>query len=253
MSTSRDVYQTNYSPAQFTASTGDRYSRSVDEVRFKVVRRYGAGKDVLDLCCGSGAYLLPLLGIFKTAVGLDFAHNMLCGLRASARSKDVNRLVVVEADARQMPFGSACFDFVYSFASLYHVPEVGRAIAEVGRVLRQGGYCALELGNQHSLNTFVSEAGHRDLGWAEPHHISVRQMRALLEAAGLSPVEWRCFQLSPMYGAPRRHRWLFPLVTSNWRPIAALEVGGRMLDEWISSLPGLRSLAFRHLVIAQRV
>ena len=29
-------------------------------------------------------------------------------------------------------------------------------------------------------------------------------------------------------------------------------VGGRMLDEWVAGLPGVRSLAFRHLFVCRK-
>lgn len=248
----RKVYETNYTPAQFLNLDRDAYTLGMIKVRFDLVRKYGAGRDVLDVCCGSGAYLTPFLGLVRSAVGLDFAHNMLCGLRNSLKGAFPDNLTLVEADARRMPLLDRSFDFAYSYASLYSVPNVSEVISEVGRVLRADGYCALELGNQRSLNTIVSEAQHQDLGWVQPCHVHVRDMREMFDAAGLEPIEWRCFQLSPMYGAPRRHPWLLPLVTSYWRPVAAINIAGRMIDEWLSSAWPFRMVAFRHLVVARR-
>jgi ubiquinone/menaquinone biosynthesis C-methylase UbiE len=248
----RSAYLTNYTPGQFASLGGDSYSQGMHEVRLDLLRRFGAGRDVLDVCCGAGAYLIPLLNDVRYAVGLDFADNMLHAFQSAFEAGLPGNLGLVEGDATRMPLADQSFDFAYSFAALYHIPDVCRAVKEIARVLRVGGHCAIELGNQMSLNTLVANAGHRDSGWAKPYHVATREMRAILDEAGLMPIEWRCFQLSPMYGTPQRYPWLFPLVAKRWRSLAATKIGGRMLDERISSAWPFRAFAFRHLVIAIR-
>jgi ubiquinone/menaquinone biosynthesis C-methylase UbiE len=252
MSGPRATYLANYSPKQFASLGGDSYSQGMHEVRLELVRSFGTGKDVLDVGCGPGAYLIPCLKDIRRAVGLDFAHNMLHGFRGSFETGLPNNLDLVEGDATQMPLADHSFDFVYSFATLYSIPLLGKAVQEIARVLRVGGHCAIELGNQMSLNTLVANAGHLDSGWARSYHVPVSEMRAMIAEAGLVPIEWRSFQLSPMYGTPRRYPWLFPLVTKRWRSLAATKINGRMLDERVSSAWPFRSFAFRHLVVAGR-
>jgi ubiquinone/menaquinone biosynthesis C-methylase UbiE len=43
------------------------------------------------------------------------------------------------ADVQDLPFRSAAFDVVVANYVLHHVPDTGRAVAEMARVLRPGG------------------------------------------------------------------------------------------------------------------
>jgi SAM-dependent methyltransferase len=43
------------------------------------------------------------------------------------------------ADVQELPFADAAFDTVVAAWMLYHVPDVGRGLAEIARVLRPGG------------------------------------------------------------------------------------------------------------------
>lgn len=247
----REIYERVYTPASLALKPASRYQRHMVALRFSLIERYGAGRDVLDLCCGTGAYLLPVLDRVASAVAVDFSRRMLEALRAAV-PPGVRRPAIVQADARQLPIAGASVDAVFSFASLYYVPQVERAIAEVARVLRPGGHAVLELGARASLNTVVNRVNHRDKGWAVPEHIPVGAMARAVAAAGLSVVRWRSFQLLPMYGAPRRLWWMYPLLSAWWQVPLGVAVGDRMLDERLSSLPGVRHLAFRHLVVARK-
>ncbi len=53
--------------------------------------------------------------------------------------------VAVQADLTRMPFPSQSFDCVYCSHVLEHVPEDGRAMAELHRVLRPGGWALIQV------------------------------------------------------------------------------------------------------------
>ena len=248
----REIYERVYTPASLALKPASRYQRHMVALRFALIERYGAGRDVLDLCCGTGAYLLPVLDRVRSTVAVDFSRRMLEALRAAVPPDATRRPRIVQADVRELPVAAASVDAVFSFASLYYVPHVERAIAEVARILRPGGHAVLELGAKASLNTIVNRVNHRDKGWAVPEHVPVAAMARAVREAGLAVVEWRSFQLLPMYGAPRRLWWMYPLLTGWWQVPLGVPIGGRMLDERLSSLPGLRHLAFRQLVIARK-
>jgi hypothetical protein len=46
--------------------------------------------------------------------------------------------------------------------------------------------------------------------------------------------------------------WLKPLLHPVWTRLLAIRIKGRMLDEWISSLPLLRRFAFRHVLLCEK-
>lgn len=246
------IYDTHYGRATFELG-GDTYSRAMQAVRFELLEKYGRDRHVLDVGCATGDYLKASLGVFKSATGLDYTQRFLDEFAASFDGELPANLKLVCADARDMPFAPRSFDFAYSFATLYSIPEGERVVSELGRVMRQGGHVALEFGNLHSLNTLVAEAWHKAESWAKPHHMRLADLRHQLDAAGFDVVDWRAFQILPLYAVPRRLIWLRPLSGRPFRQLLGRRTrGGRLIDEIVSGAPLLRPFAFRHLVVAQR-
>jgi ubiquinone/menaquinone biosynthesis C-methylase UbiE len=248
----REIYNSGYTPAQLDISLSTAWDRYLVELRMELIRRYGTGKDVLDLCCGTGSYLLPNLDRFRSAVAVDFSRTMLDALRARLGGTVPAKLIVVEEDVQELSAPGESVDFVWSYTSLYNVPALDRTLGHVARVLRRGGYAALELGNSHSLNELVSRQQHRDAGASRLYSRPYGELRRLVADAGFVCVEWRAFQLLTMYGTPRRLRLLAPLFSARWKTVLGRRVRGRIVDEWISGAWPLRRVAFRHLVVVRK-
>jgi malonyl-CoA O-methyltransferase len=92
-----------------------------------------AGRSVLDLACGTGRYgLIAGQRGARRVVGADNSAAMLQrgGLRPAA-----------EASMTALPFAANSFEVVICGLALGHLPPeaMRRAIAEIARVLRQGG------------------------------------------------------------------------------------------------------------------
>jgi SAM-dependent methyltransferase len=120
------------------------YHRLIDELELELIRRYGAGKDVFEAGCGTGLLLREAQTFARRAVGLDLSRGML----RPARDRG---LQVVQGSLTEVPLPSASFDLVYSMKVLAHVPPIGRAIAELSRLVRPGGHLLLEFYNPLSL------------------------------------------------------------------------------------------------------
>ena len=88
---------------------------------------------VLDLACGTGDLLFAAASRARSAVGLDLTHRMLqlASARASTR--------LVTGDMLALPFEASRFDVVTIGYGLRNVPDIERAIAEIHRVLADGG------------------------------------------------------------------------------------------------------------------
>lgn len=54
-----------------------------------------------------------------------------------------NRLNIFEGDARALPIESSTVDFIFSFATLEHIPEVEKAFEEIERILKPNGIAVL--------------------------------------------------------------------------------------------------------------
>ncbi|MEA2478138.1 MAG: hypothetical protein QOJ07_60, partial [Thermoleophilaceae bacterium] len=120
----REIYNRNYSGRECDIGGGDSdaLTREMVAMRSGYVRRLGHGRDVLDLCCGTGTYLLPDLASFRSAVAVDFSANMLDGLRARLPDPQPENLTILEEDAAELSLADASIDFAWSWTSLYYVP-----------------------------------------------------------------------------------------------------------------------------------
>jgi ubiquinone/menaquinone biosynthesis C-methylase UbiE len=141
---------------------------------------------LVDLACGSGAFLSDLKATFPRArlMGLDLSPTY--GAQAMART----RVPVIQAAAERLPFADASLDAV-SCIYLFHElpPKVRPAVArEIARVLKPGGVLAFA----DSLQTRDAP----DLGrlmeafpvfFHEPYYDSYQaeDLAALFGAAGL--------------------------------------------------------------------
>lgn len=124
------------------------YHALLDQLQVEVARPLCAGREVLEVGCGTGMILKEIAPVATRAVGLDISRGML--QQARARGLDV-----LEGSATDLPFAAESFDAIYSFKVLAHVEAIERAMAEVGRVLRPGGRAALEFYNKRSLRYVI--------------------------------------------------------------------------------------------------
>lgn len=106
--------------------------------------RLQSGDSALDLCCGTGDFLLPLraaIGPLGRLVGADFCLPML---EISAKKDDQAELCV--ADATRLPFADASFQGVSVGWGIRNVSDVDAAHREIARVLKPGGrFVSLDL------------------------------------------------------------------------------------------------------------
>ncbi len=124
------------------------YHRMLDELEVGIVERYGAGRDVLEVGCGTGLVLEKVAQFARTASGIDLSAGMLA--KAAARG-----LPVAQASATALPIASESVDVAYSFKVLAHIPDIKTALAEMARVVRPGGWVLAEFYNARSLRRLV--------------------------------------------------------------------------------------------------
>jgi ubiquinone/menaquinone biosynthesis C-methylase UbiE len=132
----------------------------------------GTPQDILDIGCGRGLMLLGAVKKFPGSRGtgidlwrsVDQANNSKEATRANATQEGVaDRVELVDADARAIPYSDNSFDLVLSSHAIHNIPDrEGRtkAIHEAMRVLRPGG--SLEIVDIFASQLYIgvlSEAG----------------------------------------------------------------------------------------------
>jgi arsenite methyltransferase len=153
---------------------------------------------VLDVGCGRGAVLMLAARqvLAGRAVGVDVwrRRDQSGNSRAAAERNAVaegvrDRVELVDADARDLPFASASFDVVVSSLAISNIRDAGgraQALREAVRVLRPGGRLRI-----------VDEGADR--------------YAAVLREAGCTGVAVRQLDWRTWYGLPGHH---IPLVTA---------------------------------------
>jgi ubiquinone/menaquinone biosynthesis C-methylase UbiE len=128
--------------ALFAGTAGAMRRRALSLIAKAWRARDHRGLAMLDLACGTGAFLGDLSVAFPRArlIGVDLSPAYLAEARAAAP-----RAAFAQAKAEQLPFADASLDAV-SAVYLFHElpPKVrGAVAAEIARVLKPGGLFAL--------------------------------------------------------------------------------------------------------------
>jgi ubiquinone/menaquinone biosynthesis C-methylase UbiE len=129
-----------------------------------------SGQRVLEVGPGTGYYALQAArwlepgGILDI---LDIQQEMLDHTMHRARAMGVSNIVPRRGDAQTLPYPDDHFDSAYLVATLGEVPDKGRALRELRRVLKRGG------------RLVVGEV------LLDPHKVTFEELRRVTDAGGL--------------------------------------------------------------------
>jgi arsenite methyltransferase len=100
---------------------------------------------LLDVASGGGeSALLAAREFGCVAAGVDYSPEAVRSAQAEADAAGLcDRVGFVPGDAEALPFADSSFDAALCECSLCTFPDKGRAVAELGRVLRPGGRLAI--------------------------------------------------------------------------------------------------------------
>jgi ubiquinone/menaquinone biosynthesis C-methylase UbiE len=213
------------------------YHRMLDDLELELVERYGRGRDVLEVGCGTGLLLARTAQFARSAVGVDLSAGMLAVARARG-------LRVVQGSATRLPVASESHDLVYAFKVLAHIAQVQDALREMARAVRPGGWVLAEFYNSRSLRRLVKafkpptavSPRTDDLAVYTRYddHVAIRR--------SLPPeLQWR---------TSRGIRIVTPMAAVHQVPV--LGRGVRALEHALADVPGIRAFGGFLVVCAQR-
>jgi len=125
------------------------YFHMINSLELKTLLPLARGKRVLEVGCGTGIILSEVSKVAKQAIGIDISDGMIKFAKAKG-------LPVQKGDALNMPFKDKTFDLTYSLKVLPHIPNLGKALAEIRRVTRDDGHMVLEFYNPYSIKRLVN-------------------------------------------------------------------------------------------------
>ncbi|MBU3066750.1 methyltransferase domain-containing protein [Nocardia sp. NEAU-G5] len=155
-----------------------------------------SGAAAADVGFGGGvglSVLLERVGAEGTVHAVELSREMLAGARSRfTREIGQGRLRVLEGSLTELPLADASLDSVITVNTVYFVPELDRACAELARVLRPAGRVVIGIGDPDGMEKMPFTA----------HGFRLRptaELTAALERAGLT-VEHRVVERKPLPG-----------------------------------------------------
>ena len=152
---------------------------------------------LLEVGCGRGFLTARIQQLSPSTTGVDLNPQAI----ANAVADNLRNM-----DARALGFPDAFFDKIYSFHAIEHIPDLGRAFAEMDRVLKPGGrvllvYPAEPIRGLYVVPTALVLFGNpfraRDL---HVHKLSPRTLRPFLAGTSLRVVHSELqFLLTPQF------------------------------------------------------
>lgn len=120
-----------------------------------------------DLGCGTGQVSAALAPFVAKVIGVDSSAAMLQAARKrlqGQRNVDLRR-----GELEALPIDDHLLDTATVMLVLHHIPEPGRALADVARVLKPGGRLVLVDMLPHDREHYRQQMGHIWLGFSEEH------------------------------------------------------------------------------------
>lgn len=122
--------------------------RAVEEL----LEPYAAGK-VLDVGCGSGDLVVFYVTKGLCYTGVDLSSSMI--ERANSNYSEFvgeKKAFFQVADCENLPFKDGEFDALSAVALIEYLPEPAKALGEIYRVLKPGGYLLITVPNKKCVN-----------------------------------------------------------------------------------------------------
>ena len=150
--------------------------------------------EVGDLGCGTGRLSEVLAPLVRRVVAVDGSTDMLDAARARLECHD--NVEVRGGEIEALPLAAGELDAAILSLVLHHVPDPGRALAEVARVVRPGGRLLVVDMLPHDRVEYQQQMGHVWLGFSEA------QIARLLTRAGFAEGRIRTLPPDPEARGP---------------------------------------------------
>lgn len=140
-------------PMRTHYNSKNRIERWLWQTKKQVIKNMLRGisyTDVLDVGCGDGG-LLEVVSRDSSYTGIDISPTQLASFRKILRKNKRKKVHLIRGDITKLPFERAAFDVALVCDVVEHVLSPTKVLAEVGRVVKEGGYIIFSIPNERLL------------------------------------------------------------------------------------------------------
>ncbi len=101
------------------------------------------GESVLDVAAGTGFFSLAAAGLGADVLATDFSEGMVNHIQNRADQGLLRNIKTQVMDGQALDVADECFDISVSIVGLIFFPDIDKGFAELKRVLKPGGRCAV--------------------------------------------------------------------------------------------------------------
>jgi ubiquinone/menaquinone biosynthesis C-methylase UbiE len=209
---------------------------------------------ILDLGCGWGRVLKPVLDRGGRAVGCDISGHMLY-LAKKHLQKNGYAPLLVRGDGTLLPFKDGAFDMIYSLLVLQHLSKKnGRGVfAEISRVLKNGGTAHVRVPGRFApeniLFSFLQFISINFLGVDDPIRMRFYRIgEAKKICAGLfSECEITAHEFRPPWNFHTRWTWQYIIIPERYHKTL------RKISDWFENTANNRFGFLKHFGVVLMV
>ena len=175
-----------------------------DLLRMIEIANLQGHEKMLDVATATGRTLLAFAPYIAEGVGLDITPEMLAIAEREAGKRGADHVRWMAGDAEQLPFADETFDVVTARVCAHHFPNIGQSMAEMARVLRQGGLMFV-------VDNYAPEQEEQDLfintieKWRDPSHVRAWKLS-----------EWKAFFEKEQLEFAIDHTFPSPMTFRGW-------------------------------------
>jgi len=145
----------------------------------------------IDIATGTGHLALALAPHLESIIGFDLTEEMLEQSLKVAKNRSIENYAVKQGDVHNIPYPEYTFDLVSVRIAPHHFHDIDKAIGEMTRVLKQGGYLFIEdtIATEDEIQARIFNEIER---WRDSSHIRdlpASEWVELLEKNGLKVLE----------------------------------------------------------------
>ena len=182
-----------------TEMAGDQVSQEQIERlchRYYWAGRWCAGKDVVEVACGTGQGIGYLKGLANSLEAGDISESLL----DTAKQHYKDKVSLSLFSAQNMPFSDSSKEIILLFEAIYYLSDANQFLSECKRVLRSSGKVLIATANKDLYDFNPSPNSYEYYGVVELRELFVRNGFSC-EFFGCFPVDsisWRQRLLRPI-------------------------------------------------------